>query len=145
MNRNFNDLKDIFLNSDGIEDNPLIYEFNNIIPSDNEEELLYGVTILYPGVINGEYYMTKGHTHKISCAEVYYGLEGEGIVLCEKDGVSQIYKLSAGVTVYCPPGYAHRVINNTEKECKFYCVCRADAGHDYNVEFTQRFMNNKEK
>jgi glucose-6-phosphate isomerase len=140
MNRNFNDLKDIFLNSNDIEGNPLIYEFDNIVPSDSEEELLYGVTILYPGTINGEYYMTKGHKHQISCAEVYYGLEGSGLVLCEKDGVSQIHELSEGVTVYCPPGYAHRVINNTECTCKFYCVCRADAGHDYNIEFTKRFI-----
>ena len=61
MDRRFNDLKDMFLNSDGIESNPLIYEFNNMAPSDSSEELLYGVTILYPGTINGEYYMTKGH------------------------------------------------------------------------------------
>ena len=140
MNRYFNDLKDIFLNIDGIQDNPLIYEFNNTIPADNGEELLHGTTILYPGNINGEYYMTKGHTHKISCAEVYYGIEGESLVLCEKDGESKIHKLSPGIAVYCPPGYAHRVINNTENVCKFYCICRADAGHDYNIDFTQRFI-----
>ncbi len=143
MNRSFNDLKDIFLNIDDIEDNPLIYEFDNIIPSNNEEELLYGITTLYSGTINGEYYMTKGHTHKTPCAEVYYGIEGEAIVLCEKDGDFKTYKLSSGNTVYCPSGYAHRVINNTENKCRFYCVCRADAGHDYNVEFSQRFIKDK--
>jgi glucose-6-phosphate isomerase len=140
MKRYFNDLKEIFMNTKGIEDNPLVYEFDNIIPSDSESDLLYGVTTLYAGTINGEYYMTKGHKHKIPCAEVYYGLEGEGIVLCEKDGYSKIYKLSAGTTVYCPSGFAHRVINTTEDKCKFYCVCRADAGHDYDVKFLKRFI-----
>lgn len=140
MDRYLSDLKEQFLNTDGVKGNPLIYSFNNTVPRDNDQELLYGETVLYPGTINGEYFMTKGHTHQVPCAEVYYGLEGEAIVLCEFGGKWYERKLTPGVVVYCEPGYAHRVINKSDKKCRFLCVCRADAGHDYDVKFSKRYF-----
>lgn len=141
MIRHLSDVKEIFLNTDGVSDNTVIYSFNNIVPHDNSEDLLYGETILYPGQINGEYFMTKGHKHESTCAEVYYGLEGEAIVLCENEDFIYEDILKPGVAVYCKPNYSHRVINKSDAPCRFFCVCRADAGHDYNVTFTKRYMS----
>lgn len=143
IERHLSDLVDIFSNPKGVEGNPLIYSFDNVIPANNAEELLYGITAIQPGDINGEYYMTKGHTHQNSCAEVYFGLTGSGIVLCEKDGEVQEHEISPNVLVYCQPGYAHRVINNSNEVLRFLCVCRADAGHDYNVVFNKNFYEKK--
>lgn len=140
MDRYLFNLKDQFLNIDNIDNDPLIYSFNNTIPKANDQELLFGETILYPGSINGEYFMTKGHNHQVPCAEVYYGIEGEAIVLCENSEDSYETKLVPGSVVYCKPGYAHRVINKSDSICRFFCVCRADAGHDYNVKFSKRYF-----
>jgi glucose-6-phosphate isomerase len=140
MDRYLSDMKGIFTSADEIKDNPLIYSFNNIIPNNGREDLLYGETILYPGQINGEFFMTKGHKHIVESAEVYYCIEGKALVLCEKEDDSYEILLEPGIAAYCKPGYAHRVINNSNSICKFFCVCRADAGHDYNVTFKKKYF-----
>ena len=57
-------------------ENPLIYEFYELGCPEREGDLAFGTTIVYPGLIGSEYYMTKGHFHrKVDTAEVYYVLE----------------------------------------------------------------------
>ena len=53
-------------------ENPLVYEFHELgIPS-HPGDLAFGTSITYPGQVAGEYYMTKGHFHRIlETAEVY--------------------------------------------------------------------------
>lgn len=143
VNRYLSDMQNIFSNPQDVKDNPLIYSFDNCIPANNAEELLYGITVIQPGDIHGEYYMTKGHTHQNPCAEVYFGLTGKGIVLCEKDGEVQEFEISPNVLVYCQPNYAHRVINNSNEPLRFLCVCRADAGHNYDVVFNKKYEEEK--
>ena len=125
--RYLNDMLSVFNNTTNITDNPLIYSFDNIIPYSNEEELLYGKTIIQPGNINDEFYMTKGHIHNIPCAEVYYGIKGNGIVLCQKEDQMKEFELCADKVVYCEPEWAHRVINTSHEPLEFLCVCKANA------------------
>lgn len=132
------DCAEIYENSQ-FDGNPLIYEFNNIFPEATEAELLYGLTTIYPGTINGEYYMTKGHIHAQNTAELYYGVEGAGLVLQEKDDDCVITNIAPGVMIYVKPGYAHRLINNSDEILRVVCAARADSGHDYSVKFSQRF------
>lgn len=48
-------------------------------------ELLHCVTIIQTGDIDGEFFMTKGHYHiDRSCAEIYYGQKGRGLLLLQK-------------------------------------------------------------
>lgn len=122
-----------------IDENPLIYEFNNISPEATEAELFYGLTTIYPGTVNGEYYMTKGHAHTQNTAELYYGVDGTGLVLQEKENDCVITNIAPGVMVYIKPGYAHRLINNSNEILRVICAARADSGHDYTVKFSQRF------
>lgn len=142
VNRTLADLKEIFSNTKDVDENITIYSYDNTVPKDANDELLHGVTTIHAGTVNGEYYMTKGHTHVIPSAETYYGLAGSGIVLCEKEDDILEMEIQPGILVYCPPGYAHRVINTSSEDLSFLCVCRADAGHDYSIKFTKRYFLN---
>ncbi len=112
----------------------LVYEFHSLPVPEHEGDLAFGCSIVYPGKVGDEYFMTKGHFHTIlDTAEVYYCLSGQGYMLLEnKGGDYSAHELTPGKAVYVPKGYAHRSINTglTEKLVTFF-VFRADAGHDY--------------
>ena len=61
---------------------PLLYEFYGLdLPEDDSGVLQFGTTILYPGKVGKEYFMTKGHFHTIlDTSEIYYGLSGHGMM-----------------------------------------------------------------
>lgn len=140
------DMDNLFLDSDNIDKDKLIYSYDNSIPDINEKDLLNGFTYILPGNINGECNMTKGHTHKIPSAEVYYCINGEGIILVQKNNEESIsYLINKGSKVYIEPGYGHRAINTGENNLELLCVCRADAGHDYNFSFNHRIIDKRIK
>ena len=120
----------------------LVYEFYELGIPEDPGELAYGTTILYPGKVGEEYYMTKGHFHsKMDTAEVYYCLKGKGYLLMENpEGDVELREMTPGVSVYVPPKFAHRSINisDTEPFVMFF-VFRADAGHDYKTIETKGF------
>jgi glucose-6-phosphate isomerase len=124
------------------EEDLLIYEFYDLgIPS-NSNELAYGTTILYPGKIGDEYFMTKGHFHsKIETAEVYYCIKGHGFLMMENpEGTVEIKEMTPGISVYVPPRFAHRSINISPHEALVsFFAFRADAGHDYKTIETKGF------
>ena len=87
---------------------PLLYEFYGLdLPEDDSGVLQFGTTILYPGKVGQEYYMTKGHFHTIL-------------------DTSEI-----GDALYVPGRWAHRSINTGDEPLVMFFVYRADAGHDY--------------
>ena len=55
---------------------PLLYEFYGLdLPEDDSGVLQFGTTILYPGKVGEEYFMTKGHFHTIlDTSEIYLSL-----------------------------------------------------------------------
>lgn len=120
----------------------VIYEFYELGMLETPADLAYGTTILYPGKVGDEYFMTKGHFHeKMETAEVYYCTKGEGYLLMEDpNGNVKIEEFKPGIAVYVPPYYAHRSINTstTEPLISFF-VFRADAGHDYKTIETKGF------
>ncbi len=101
---------------------------------ENSGDIAYGTSMVYPGKIGDEYFMTKGHFHTIlDTAEVYHCLGGHGYLLMESpEGDCEAREMTPGVAVYVPGRYAHRSINvsPTEKLVTFFAF-RADAGHDY--------------
>ncbi|MBD3197419.1 MAG: cupin domain-containing protein [Candidatus Lokiarchaeota archaeon] len=112
----------------------IVYEFHDLDINQRSAELCYGTTVVYPGKVGDEYYMTKGHFHEVlDTAEVYYSLKGQGILLMENiDGRIEIQEMEPGDSVYVPPGFAHRSINISKNEPFItFFVYRADAGHDY--------------
>ena len=114
--------------------NPLIYEVylaNN--GGGQEGQLGYSTTLLYPGKVGGEYFMTKGHYHaKGDRAELYYCLQGEGYLLLQtKEGKVSAQRMMAGAASYVPPYWGHRTINTGTDTFIFLAVYPADAGYDY--------------
>jgi len=123
-------------------DDPIVYEFHDMHLPEDAGEVAFGTSIVYPGKVGDEYFMTKGHFHTIlETAEVYYCLRGGGCMLMENpEGDWEARDLKPGCAVYVPPRYAHRSINTspTERLVTFFAF-RADAGHDYGAIETKGF------
>jgi glucose-6-phosphate isomerase, archaeal len=112
---------------------PIIYEVYECLQPSEGGHLRYGTTILYPGKIGKEFYMTKGHFHlKEESSEVYLGLKGEGLILLQsRTGNSEYVRISRGDVIYVPPRWGHRTVNVGKQKLVFFFAYQADAGHDY--------------
>src|SRR4030066_1690352 len=88
----------------------LIYEVYEVRRPEVEGEMLMGVSIVHPGKVGREFFMTKGHFHSIlDTAEVYYCLRGEGYMVMETpEGDTSVKSLSLGKVLYVPSRWAHR-------------------------------------
>lgn len=137
--RYLKDLKAMFADQSAAErmlaaGNPLVYEFYELddIP-EKSGDLRFGTTILYPGKVGSEYFLTKGHFHTIlDTAEVYYCLNGEGAMLMETpEGESTLLPLKPGDSLYVPGRHAHRSINTGSVPLVMFFAFRSDAGHNY--------------
>lgn len=120
---------------------PLIYEFHELGCPERAGDLAFGTTILYPGKVGDEYYMTKGHFHTVlETAEVYYTLDGEGYMVMENpEGDTIEEHLTKGQAVYVPRSYAHRTVNTGDKPLVLFYTFAADAGHDYGTIETKGY------
>jgi glucose-6-phosphate isomerase len=55
------------------EEDRLIYEVYEIKRPEVEGEMLMGISIVHPGKVGNEFYMTKGHFHSVlETSEIYY-------------------------------------------------------------------------
>lgn len=122
-------------------EDPLIYEFYELDCPPRQGDLAFGTTILYPGKIGREYFMTKGHLHSLlDTAEVYYTLSGEGYMVMEnRDGDTREIRLSKNNAVYVPRGYAHRSVNTGAEPLVLFYTFDANAGHDYGTIETKGY------
>lgn len=123
-------------------DDPLVYEFYELGLPEEAGEIAFGTSIVYPGKVGDEYFMTKGHFHTIiETGEVYYCLHGRGCMLMENpEGDWEVRELKPGIAVYVPPRYSHRSINTSSDETLVtFFAFRADAGHDYGTIETKGF------
>ena len=122
-------------------EDPLIYEWHELGTPERRGDLAFGTTILYPGKVGDEYYMTKGHFHtQLDTAEVYYVLVGEGYMVMENpEGDTQEQKLYPGAALYVPRHYAHRTVNTGDIPLRMFYVYDADAGHDYGTIETKGY------
>lgn len=121
---------------------PCVYEVYEVPRPEAEGELLHGLSILHPGRVGDEYYMTKGHFHEVvDSAEVYYCLQGEGMMVMqtpEGDWASE--SLCPGRVLYVPPRWAHRSVNTAgDADLVTFYVYPAHAGHDYGTIETRGF------
>src|SRR6478672_8615568 len=87
-----------------------VYEFR---PNTNAGDLIFGTSILYPGKVGNEYYMTRGHIHaQGDRPEIYYCQNGRGVMLMENlDGEINAVELNPNDVVYVPPYWIHRSVN----------------------------------
>ncbi|MBE2270142.1 MAG: cupin domain-containing protein [Anaerolinea sp.] len=112
---------------------PLVYEVYPVELPEEAGQILHCTTIIYPGRVNDEYYMTKGHFHsKRDCGEVYLGLSGTGMLLLQlEDGTVRAVPMTPGTSAYVPPYWAHRTVNTGNEPFIFFAAWPGDAGHDY--------------
>jgi glucose-6-phosphate isomerase len=110
---------------------PIVYEVAEYRKQGSD--IFFGTTIMSPGRVGNEYYMTRGHFHESPhAAEVYYTQHGEGILLLEsRGGQSATVELRPGLCAFIPPEWAHRTINTGSEALVFVWMCNILAGHDY--------------
>ena len=132
--RHVSDLRAHLLESDADpEGDPLVYTVSAIPVPTTASNIQISTTIIQPGTVGREYFMTKGHFHEVrDRAEVYLGLTGQGrLVLATEDGRSAVEPMSPGTVSYVPGGWAHRTVNVGDEPLVFFAVYVGDAGHDY--------------
>jgi len=113
---------------------PIIYQYYEFAAEESPGHLTIGLTVLHPGRVGREYFMTRGHFHEKDSAEFYYGLHGEGILLIQsRTGETDYITLKPGVIAYVPPGWGHRTINTGRRKFVFLFAYPSDAGHDYGI------------
>lgn len=120
----------------------VIYEVYEIKRPEHEGELIMGVSIVHPGKVGREFYMTKGHFHSVlDTSEIYVCLRGEGYMVMETpDGETAVEPLSPGRVLYVTPGWAHRsVCTSRQEDLITFFAYPANAGHDYGTIERQGF------
>lgn len=131
------DMKDMFHDQAAAErmlkDNPKVYEFYNVVIPEEDGHLQHCTSIVYPGRVGIEYFMTKGHFHAVAgTAEIYVCLAGRGLLLMQtEDGEFEVLEMYPGSISYIPPYWAHRTVNTGHEPLVFFGVYRGDAGHNY--------------
>jgi glucose-6-phosphate isomerase, archaeal len=112
---------------------PAIYSFCEKILPEESGHLQIAMTSINPGKIGEEYFMTKGHYHKLAhTSEIYLGLEGEGCLLMQTvEGDFASIDIRPGVLAYIPPYWGHRMVNTGYTSFIFFAVYPGDAGHNY--------------
>ena len=112
----------------------LLYEVYEMRRPEVPGELLFGLSIVHPGIVGQEYFMTKGHFHTVlETAEVYYCLRGEGFMVMETpEGECKVEALRLDSVLYVPPRWAHRSVNtSSDTDLVTFFVYPGHSGHDY--------------
>ena len=125
-----------------LSDDPVLYEVYEIRRPELAGELMNGITIVHPGKVGEEYFMTKGHFHTVlDTAEVYYCLKGDGAMVMETpEGEWSVEELHPDRVLYVPPRWAHRSVNTDPREdLIMFFIYPANAGHDYGTIEEQGF------
>jgi glucose-6-phosphate isomerase len=120
----------------------VLYEVYELKRPEVAGELLHGTSIVCPGLVGEEYFMTKGHFHaELETAEVYYCLNGQGMMVMETpEGDWDVEELWPGRVLYVPPRWAHRSVNTSrEEDLVTFFVYPGHAGHDYGTIEGQGF------
>ena len=116
---------------------PFAYEVVEYRPDGSD--LAFGTTIMAPGLVGSEYFMTRGHSHaRAECGETYHTLAGQGVLLLQaRDGETRTVEMSPGICAFIPPDWAHRSVNTGKEKLVFVWHCARDAGHEYGEILTK--------
>jgi glucose-6-phosphate isomerase len=103
------------------------------VPAGEEGGLFWGVTVLQPGKVGAEYFMTHGHFHaNRTRAEYYTAVAGKGMLL-RMDNQRRTWgeEMHPGGLHYLSGQHAHRVVNVGDEPLIFWACWGSDAGYDY--------------
>lgn len=147
IQRRLSDMKGMYADTQAYEallrqEDRLLYDVYEIQRPHVAGELLHGLSVLHPGRVGDEYFMTKGHFHSVlETAEVYYCVKGEGMMVMETpEGDWAVEPLHPNSVLYVLPRWAHRSVNTSQTEdLVTFFVYPGNAGHDYGTIETQGF------
>ena len=135
VERRLSDLHDVYeaVPADSVD--RVVYRVYSMPVPETSSELQTCTTVLEAGSVGREYFMTKGHFHRIrERSEVYLGLSGVGLLLLATEaGEHRAIEMRQGVVAYVPGGWAHRSVNTGTQPLVFFAAYIGDAGHDYEV------------
>lgn len=124
--------QDAFLKADP---DTLVYRVQSLQPVEEGTEggLFFGATVIEPGLVGREYFMTRGHFHaKSDRGEFYWTIEGEGmLIFMDRQRRTWAEKMTPGSLHYIPAETAHRTANTGESRLTIGACWPSDAGHDY--------------
>lgn len=129
------DVTGLYRDPHGIDPKTLVYEVYSFEEGHEGApgDLYWGLTILKPLTIGDEYNMTRGHFHyDTACAEFYFGLSGEGLLLLmERGGRAWAERVHPGSLHHIDGSLAHRLINTGDTDLRVGACWPTAAGHDY--------------
>lgn len=98
-----------------------------------EGGLFWGVTIVHPGMVGDEYFMTHGHFHaNPTRAEYYTTVSGNGMLIrMDTERRTWGESMAPGILHYIRGEHAHRVANIGSEPLIFWACWGSDAGYDY--------------
>lgn len=129
MVRKYKDMADAFKEKLSNK-NPIMYKVYIKDYGDFEE----GLTVINPGVVGKEYFMTKGHRHIKPMAEIYILISGKGKLLIQEKS-TQVIDMKKNVLYHVPAKSGHRLVNIGNKPLEVMTIYGKNAGHDYNYKF----------
>jgi glucose-6-phosphate isomerase, archaeal len=113
----------------------LVYHVQAHMPvaEGTEGGLFFGTTVIEPGRVGREYFMTRGHTHaNEDRSEYYWGVEGEGmLIFMNREREVWAERMYPGSLHYIAAHTAHRVANTGSTRLIFGASWPSDAGHNY--------------
>jgi len=103
------------------------------VPRGSEGGLFWGVTVLAPGKVGAEYFMTHGHFHaNPTRAEYYATVSGRGMLIRMDQERRTWGEAMAPGSLHSIQGvHAHRVANTGSEPLVFWACWGSDAGYDY--------------
>lgn len=132
--RTVQDLKSVWEKEPDPEDNRVVYRTYGMPGHDRETpDLLVATTVIEPGDVHGECFMTRGHFHANPLrGEWMLTLGGTGaLVLRDREGQAWSEPMQPGSTHMIDGRHAHRAANTGTEPLVFVVVWLADCGHDY--------------
>ena len=107
-------------------------------------DLIYGTTVMQPGRVSEEYFMTRGHIHRHrEMGEIYHTQAGRGVLLlCSSSGDSWHLEMTPGTIAHIPPGWAHRSVNVGDQSLIFTWAVQTLAGNVY-ADFNENMFSQR--
>jgi glucose-6-phosphate isomerase len=103
------------------------------LPETGLPELLFSTTIIQPGSVGDEFFMTRGHFHtNPERGEFNVTLRGQGaMILMDRARQMRWEPMTPGSIHNLDGRWAHRVANTGDEPLVFLCAWMSDCGHDY--------------
>jgi glucose-6-phosphate isomerase len=139
IERSLEEMQDVFYDQQAVKNaldknNPQIVKVWMAPLPDEGGHLMSCMTVIYPGTVGDEYFMTKGHIHtdRVNDPEYYMTIRGKGLLLLQtREGETHVSRMVPGTINYIPSEWAHRTVNTGDDEFVFLGFFPASAKRDY--------------